>query len=239
LNQKIIEYIGNCKTCSTKNIRNIADIHKGLCKNCSVMLIAYNRYFESNIPVDYWDLDMPDSLTGDRKSFSGSEELLKIYLSITNDIGKIYSTGKSACLAGKNGTGKTLTLSNVLKKAAQKNYGCLYTTLSDIVAVLTDAPHEEKFIARQELMLQDFLVIDEFDPRYSPTEISADLFGRTLEHVIRTRIQNGLPTFLCTNSPNPIETFNGAVKQALESLMARIKIIPVFGKDFRKEQGVK
>src|SRR3984957_6474350 len=82
----------------------------------------------------------------------------------------------------------------------------------------------------------DFLVIDEFDPRVIQTEATADLFGKMLENIFRTRSQNKLPTIFCTNSPNPVESFTGSIKNSIDSLMSQVKVIPVLGKDFRKQQ---
>ena len=79
------------------------------------------------------------------------------------------------------------------------------------------------------------MVVDEFDPRFIPSENAADLYARTLESILRTRAQNKLPTLMCTNSPNVIESFNGSLRESVDSLMkGYVKIIPVFGKDFRK-----
>jgi DNA replication protein DnaC len=201
----------------------------GLCKECAVNITAYNRYYESNIPIEYWHLDM-------EKDFFGSKNLYNEYKTITNDLKQFYMIGRSVCFVGKNGTGKTFTTSSILKKACHRNYMCLYTTLSDIVNILTVSPNDEKYIARRELSIVDFLVIDEFDNRFMPNENTADLFGRMLEHIFRTRAQNKLPTIMCSNSPNPVEAFTGALKQSIDSLMSKVKIIPVLGEDFRKVQ---
>jgi len=78
------------------------------------------------------------------------------------------------------------------------------------------------------------LVIDEFDPRYMPTGASSDLFGRTMEDVLRRRSENQLPLFMCTNSPNVVDSFEGPIKYSIESLMNYAEVIPVLGTDFRK-----
>jgi DNA replication protein DnaC len=190
------------------------------------MNIAYNRYSEANIPIDYWNLNMND--------FSGSKSLKNAYDYLTTDIAKVYNDGVSICFSGTNGVGKTMTVTCILKKVCQKNYSALYTTLNDMITTLVDAPYEEKFYAKKELMLVDFLVLDEFDSKYV-SDASADLFGRTVEAVVRTRLQNKLPTFFCSNSPNPVEMFQGAIKISIESLFNKVKIIPIMDKDFRKE----
>jgi len=135
-------------------------------------------------------------------------------------------------------THNTMAITCILKKAVQKGYTCLYTTLSDIVAVLTTGSTEDKYQARRELALVEFLAIDEFDPRFMPSENAADLYARSLESVFRTRSQNKLPTLMGTNSPNPVESFHGPLKVSIDSLMkGYIETFPVFpGKDFRKEK---
>jgi len=200
-------------------------------ENKHVKLIAINRYAESNIPIEYWTLKM-------ERDFKGDSRLLAKYSEYTQDIKNSYITGSSICFAGGHGLGKTMTITCILKKASQKGFTCLYTTLSDIVSVLTQGGGEDKFLARRELALVDFLAIDEFDPRFMPSENAADLYARSLESVFRTRSQNKLPTLMGTNSPNPIESFSGPLKASIDSLMkGYLKVFSVApGKDFRKER---
>ncbi len=197
----------------------------------NVKLIAINRYAESNIPIEYWTLKM-------ERDFRGDPRLLTKYNEYTADLKESYISGNSVCFAGGHGLGKTMTITCILKKASQKGFTCLYTTLSDIVSVLTQGAGEDKFLARRELALVDFLAIDEFDPRFMPSENAADLYARSLESVFRTRSQNKLPTLMGTNSPNPIESFSGPLKASIDSLMkGYLKVFSVApGKDFRKEK---
>jgi DNA replication protein DnaC len=194
----------------------------------NIKLIAINRYAESNIPIEYWTLKMD-------RDFKGDDRLLKRYNEYIADLKSSYMNGASICFAGGHGLGKTMTTTCILKKASQKGYSCLYTTLSDIVTTLTSASGEDKFLARRELALVDFLVIDEFDNRFFASENSADLYARSLESVFRNRSQNKLPTLMCTNSPNPVDGFNGTLKASIGSLMSGyIKIFTVMpGIDYR------
>jgi DNA replication protein DnaC len=175
-------------------------------------LIAVNRYAESNIPIEYWTLKM-------ERDFRGDPRLLAKFNEYTSNLRESYTSGSSICLAGGHGLGKTMTITCILKKASEMGYNCLYTTLSDIVSVLTTGGGEDKFLARRELALVDFLAIDEFDSRFMPSENAADLYARSLESVFRTRSQNKLPTLMGTNSPNPVESFNGTLKASISSLM--------------------
>jgi len=198
-----------------------------------VKLIATNRYAESNIPIEYWKLKM-------EKDFVGDPRLKQKYGEYIADLKLSHQSGSSFCLAGGHGVGKTMTMACILKKASQKGYSCLYTTLSDIVSVLIQAPPEDRFLARQELIKVDFLVIDEFDPRFMASENAADLYARTLESIFRTRSSNKQPTLMCTNSPNVVESFHGSLKASINSLMkGYIKVFPVLGEDIRQQRGVK
>jgi DNA replication protein DnaC len=197
----------------------------------STKLIAINRYAESNIPLEYWTLRMD-------RDFKGDPRLFERYTEYIIDLKARYVEGTSVCFAGGHGLGKTMSITCILKKAAQKGFSCLYTTLSDIVSVMTTGYGEDRMIARRELAMVDFLAIDEFDPRFMPTENAADLYARSLENVFRARSQNKLPTLMGTNSPNPVESFNGPLKASIDSLMkGYLEVFTVLpGKDFRKEK---
>lgn len=166
--------------------------------------------------------------------FQGDKVLMDWYQKIVTDLKASYQSGICLCFAGSHGLGKTFLCTNILKKAVEKGYSGLYVTLSDIVAYLISSM-DGRSEARKELLTVDFLVIDEFDPRYMGSENAADLFGRILEDIIRTRTQNLLPTLTCTNSPKPVDSFTGPLKASIASLMNYFTMVTVLGKDLRKE----
>ncbi|MDP2685257.1 MAG: ATP-binding protein [bacterium] len=221
IQEALIKTIKDCEACngSGATLNNT-------CDKCRVINTALNRFADSNIPTRYWHLKMED--------FKGSKVLLDKYNELTEDLNKTYDDGVCICFAGPHGTGKTLTVVNVLKKAAARGYQCLHVTLSDIVSSAVSNTAYDKFIARRELMMVDFLVIDEFDPRHMTEGAGADLFGRQMEDIFRRRSENKLPLFMCTNSPNVIDSFTGPIKQSINSLMNYATIIPIIGQDFRK-----
>jgi len=222
---KILSLVQGCETCSKKNITRIEQAYDGLCERCSIMLIAMNRYAESNIPIIYWDLNMDN--------FKGADVFKKCYEQYVKNISNMYNDGISICLCGNHGIGKSMTATNMLKTVLHKNYLALYSTLEDIVNALLNS-QEDRFVARKELMIVDFLVIDEFDNRFFNSENSSELFGKTLESIFRTRMQNKLPSIMISNSPNPLEGFTGNFKQSIDSLFSNVKMISSFGSDFRK-----
>jgi len=197
----------------------------------SIKITAINRYAESNVPIEYWYLKM-------ERDFKGDPRLLEKYNEYVADLKAMYVGGNSMCLAGKHGCGKTMYITSILKKCSQKGYSALYTTLMDLINVLIQGNSEDKFLARRELVMVDFLAIDEWDQRFMPSENAADLYARSLESIFRARSQNKLPTLMATNSPNPVESFNGALKDSIDSLMSGYMQFFVVspGKDFRKER---
>jgi DNA replication protein DnaC len=192
----------------------------------SLYIKGFTQYFAANIPIMYWKLQM--------SKFTGDQTLLNIYNDLTLDLHKTYKEGKTICLVGSFGRGKTMTVTNILKKAVNTGYTGLYVTLNDIISAVYS---DEAYAARKELLTVDFLIIDEFDSRHmSNTSNSIDFFARTLEDIFRTRSQNNLPLYLCSNSPNPLEAFKGSLKESITSLWNYVDVIPVTGKDFRTEK---
>ena len=222
--EKISSVLKACETCSKRiDDKNI----DGVCNNCAVIITAYNRYQEANIPIEYWNYRMD-------KDFKGDPRLLVKYEEYIADLKQSYINGTSICFASGHGRGKTLTATAILKKACQKGYLCLYTDLSSIDSALTQASSEEKYLSRKELIGVDFLVIDEADIRFfNQSDASNDLFGRSFESIIRNRIQNKLPIILATNSPNFKEGFHTLFKDSIGSLMNRIPTFTVLGEDHR------
>jgi len=187
---------------------------------------AFTRYYDSNIPVDFWWRDMHD--------WSGPTVLNKMYLDVTKDIKESFKTGARAFFLGSHGCGKSLTSCCILKRAVEKNYTALYVNLTDIIHIMLNSSPTIKSEAREILLNIDFLVIDEFDARFMGSENAADLFGRILEPIMRTRIQNRMPLFFCTNSVKVEESFSGPLRASIESLMKVVKLVPVIGgKDMR------
>lgn len=226
--RKIIEALEQtlrkCKVCSVKSD---IKLDHNLCNECRLNNKRIQRYADANVPVIYWDLEMEHNFTGD-------VILKEKYLEITQDLRQSYRDGIAICFAGGHGRGKTMTCCNILKRAVEKNFSGLYVNLGDIVSVMLNGKDsEDRATARKELLIVDFLVIDEFDPRYMSNDKASDLFGKILEEIFRSRTQNKLPTMMCTNSPDVVKSFTGAVKESIESLMSTVKIVPVLGKDQR------
>lgn len=99
---------------------------------------------------------------------------------------------------------------------------------------MTSSNTDKKECARNQLTTTDVLVIDEFDSRFFGSDNASDLYGRLFEPTLRSRLQNKLPTILCSNNIDVTAGFHGALKESIGSLLKLVKVVPVLGKDFRK-----
>jgi DNA replication protein DnaC len=185
-----------------------------------------NRYYESNIPLEFWKYNF-------EKNFIGTSDIGNIYTEYTKNYKSYYMDGKSFHIAGPHGTGKTFLLTSLLKFYCKAGRSCLYTTLGEVVNFLTTAPTEQKYLARAELIKTEYLVLDEFDNRFILSNNAADLYNSVLEMILRVRLQNKMSTFISSNSPDILESFQGPLKESLTSLFKRLDRFKIFDKDFR------
>lgn len=215
------DFISKCPICSKNKIIS--------CDKCTLEAKVVDRFVQANIPIDYWDKEM--------SNFQGDKKLVKIYNNISESFREYYKSGKSMLLVGQHGVGKTYFACCILKQAAIKGYGSLYTTLGDAVSVLIYGDSNTKFLARKELIMTSFLCIDEFDSRFIANENSAELFGRILEGIIRIRFQNKMPSILISNDKDPSKALGAALGASISSLIkGNCKKIAVIGSDYRESQ---
>lgn len=188
-----------------------------------------DRMEESNIPIGYWFLKM--------KEFKGSPMLKQLAEEYIENIDKNYMEGNSVCFAGNQGTGKTMSSICIAKEALKRNYSAYYTSAYDIVADMTN--NETRYRTQQRLKTVDFLIIDEVDSRFFPSDAQKELFSSIYENIFRSRAHNTFPTILCSNETESIlNVFYGAGTQSIRSLNDQyLTVYPVVGKDFRKKIG--
>lgn len=195
------------------------------CFNCLQWGNFIDRMANSEIPVDYWFRDM--------KEFYGFVGLKDLALDMINNIENVYKTGRTVYIAGERGRGKTMAVCSILKTAILKDFSSLYINLSDMVTRVTNTNPSLKL----EIKDIDFLVIDEIDNRFFPTQSSMKLYGGQLESVLRSRMQNKLPTIMCSNSHDVGEVFEGQFRKSFQSLFSQfVETIRVGGPDARKNR---
>lgn len=209
------EIKNKCKICKDKPRME--------CYSCARWEGFINQMAVAEIPVDYWFRSM--------KRFYGFEGLKKGVLEYMDTIKESYGDGRTIYIAGDRGRGKTMAACGILKEAILKGYSAFYITLSDLVTRVTTVHPTLKL----EIKDIDFLVIDEIDNRFFPTENSMELYGSQLENVLRSRMQNKLPTIMCSNAIDIGLVFKGQFKKSFQSLWAQfVETLVAAGPDARK-----
>jgi DNA replication protein DnaC len=212
---EILKVKQRCVVCKEK--------HRPECYNCLRWVGFIKQMATAEIPVDYWHRNM--------KGFHGYEEFKKTILEFISKIDEEYDNGSTLFLVGERGRGKTMAANEILKKAILKGYSAYYTTLSDFVTRSTTSQPLLKTYVKE----MDFLVVDEIDNRFFPTQSSMELYGAQLENVLRGRMQNKLPTIMCSNNTRIELIFGGEFKRSFQSLWSQfVKTIIAVGPDARK-----
>jgi len=205
-----------CETCKNRST---------VCYNCKRWFGFINQMANAEIPVDYWFRSM--------NNFYGYKELKNEILNISNNIDDIYKSGQSFYIAGNRGRGKTMSACSVLKKSLLSGYSAFYINLSDLITRITTISPSLKL----NLKNIDFLTIDEIDNRFFPTENSMELYGAQLESLLRSRMQNKLPTIMCSNALDIDLVFKGQFKESFQSLWNQfVKTLTAAGPDARKRE---
>jgi DNA replication protein DnaC len=203
-----------CKECSGEG-----------CIKCGRLVSRIQKYADAGIPANYW--------TTSFKDFNGDDEYAETVKKVISDIDVAFDAGKSFLFVGPLGVGKTFGISSILKMAVCKDYSARYSSMVEVINQILSGPNSDVI---QTLIKYDFLAIDEFDNRWIfPSEKSEQIFGSTMEYILRSRFQNGLPTILATNNSEVDEILTGMHGKAFSSLRSQyMETVFLSGKDFRK-----
>lgn len=197
----------------------------GACIRCTKVQAMIDKMGDSNIPVGYWFLNM--------KGFKGPQQLADVTNEYIKDLDVNYLSGKSICVSGNQGIGKTLSAICILKAALKANRSAYYITASDMMSEV--ANYDNNVNIRKILRESDFLVIDELDSRFFTSDSVKEFFSSIYENIFRFRSHNTLPTILCTNeTENVLNVFSGQCVQSIKSLHTQYLInYPMAGLDVR------
>lgn len=197
------------------------------CSECAPKLSRIDKYASANIPVGYW--------SGPWASYTGDENFKKTIADRITNVERVYDEGESFLFVGGHGTGKTYASCCILKKALTFGFSSRYLEMASLINQMLSKEIDTHALL-EDLVSVDFLVIDEFDPRWIyPSENVERMFGSSLEYVLRSRFQNELPTILSTNMVDVDNILVGKAAKAFKSLKGQyLNVIYVAGKDYRQ-----
>ncbi len=198
----------------------------GYCVECIKKFKIIDDMASAEIPVEYWLLTL--------KNFSGSSKLKEEAEKYITNIKSKYEEGRSICLTGNQGTGKTMLSICILRAAIKNGFSVYYLTASDLLDKMTD--FKNSYEIKNHVKNVDFLVIDEVDSRFFVSDSMKELFSSIFENIFRHRSQNMMPTIICTNETDMINVFRGQCVQSIKSLKSKyITTLMAAGQDFRKK----
>ena len=198
--------IKKIETLKNKIIKECDGCRGNGCISCTIKITKMQSWADAGVPIIFWDMNMDN--------FYGDKDFLEFYKNYIFDLNKTYIDGKSVIIHGNKGTGKTLVSSQILKIVLSKKYSALFTTLDDMISSISNKQSVAEY--KYKIMNTDFIVIDEFDSRFvSDTLASQNFIGSIFESTIRYRLQNKMPTIICTN--NSLDEFNNIFEKTLFS----------------------
>lgn len=198
--------------------------------NCHDQLQRHKHYLNAGIGSIYQFLSW-----GDFKGWTRAGNAVKEW---TSDASGNYDAGRGLYIYGSgNGTGKTMLGMLALKECVTMGYRCYATTFQNLLSSLKSGWKNADFDKwyRNKVDSAQILMIDDLGKEISPGGESAfnrEFAQQTLDSLLRTRTQQGRPTFFTSNFEiGQLKSHYGA---AAVSLMGEgIMQVEVKGSDYR------
>lgn len=191
--------------------------------DCHHQLQLYKHYLAAGIGNPYQRLEWTD--------FEGCDEIVAKLAGYLQNHQRYVARGVGLFFTGPRGTGKTMLATLILKSFVKYGYTCFSTTFSQAIDLFTAGftSSDDKIYFRKKFVDSQVLLLDDIG-----REKRSKLSETTLESVLRTRVQEGRPTFITTNmSAAELETGYGA---AVLSLLKEVSLYYEFsGDDFRSK----
>lgn len=215
-----------CPTCLTE--KTYVDINGNTTNcDCKGQLNLHKQYLNSGIGVLYQRYSW-DDYKGDPKLKGTSD----VYLAQSD---KMVGSGLGIIANGTYGVGKTFGLTMLCKSLLREGFSVFTTTFTAMIEMFTDGwtSREDKEIFQEKMSMSQVLLLDDLGKEMRNKSTLAE---STFDHVLRSRVQNGRPTFITTNMDNDEmhRGYGGAVMSLLDETSITIS---VSGEDFRKKAG--
>lgn len=212
--------------------RSYPDLKKNQCPtcrgdgrlcDCHQQIQLAKHYSAAGIGRPFQRLDWPD--------FKGDPEILasaQHYLSRAEDY---IDNGIGLLFMGPVGTGKTMLAYLVLKTLVRQGYKCYATTFSGMIEEFTASWYnsDQKLWFANKFMYSQVLLLDDVGKELRSNN---NLSPSTFDNVLRTRVQEGRPTFMTTNFVSENEFVHGYGSAALSLIKRSSLMLDFKGEDY-------
>lgn len=204
---------------------------RGQSRNCDCLMQKqlHKHYLNSGIGVTYQRLDFTD--------YEGDKELLSLLTKYFDNYERYASRGVGILFTGSFGTGKTMMANLILKEFVKSGYRCFATTFAQTIDMLTaswKSPEDRRYFQRR-FVDSEILLLDDVGRELRS---KSNLAESTFDNILRTRVQEGRPTFITTNM-SPDELGEGYGSAILSLLKEHSIVCEMTGQDFRSHSNAR
>lgn len=198
--------------------------------NCEAQFILYRYMLSRGIGLNYQRLDWVDA-TG------VPEDVNEVVFDYIEHQDRYVGAGIGLVLRGERGTGKSLLANLLLKRLLSQGVDGMVLTFHEALDAFTDGWHqkEDRVWFEKRIRNADVLVLDDAGREHAGRSQVAET---VLDHVLRHRVSNALPTLLTTNLD--LRQLATLYSGNAMSLLAESAIVHEFrGVDFRDAHRVR
>jgi DNA replication protein DnaC len=145
----------------------------------------------------------------------------------------LINGGTGLMFLGGFGTGKTMTMNLLLKELLWDKYNVYATTFTSMIEMFTAGwkSMEEQALFQKKVKQSKVLLLDDIGKEMRTRN---NLAESTFDDVLRSRVQDGRPTFITSNMT--IEEMGQGYGSAVFSLLQEVSIVHEFsGDDYRQK----
>ena len=193
--------------------------------DCQLQLQLHKHYLNAGIGTSYQRMSW-DDYEGDDKARELCEQYYESRVNLING-------GTGLMFLGDFGTGKTMTMNLLLKQLLWDKYDVYATTFTSMIEMFTAGwkSMEDQALFQKKVKQSKVLLFDDIGKEMRTRN---NLSESTFDDVLRSRVQDGRPTFITSNMT--IEEMGQGYGSAIFSLLREVSIVCEFkGDDFREK----